>query len=112
VVKLNATDLLEIVKSNLIIQFDDDDSILTSMIVSAINYAEGFQNRATGYYANNDISPATTQAIILLASYFYETRDATGGTFFLSGAGAIGSSANNMWRSVNDLLRLDRDWMV
>ena len=106
---MNTSDLLPLVKKNLIIDFDDDDDMLIGMIAGAINYAEGFQNKEDGYYNKNEMSPATQQGITMLASYFYESRDATGGTFFTNN---VGLSASNMWRSVNDLLRLNRNWQV
>jgi hypothetical protein len=109
---MHASDLLPNVKKNLVLDFDDDDSLLIGMVEGAVNYAEGFQNRGDGYYAENEMPPATAQAVVLLASYFYETRDATGGTFFAGSVGAIGAGGNNMWRAVNDLLRLNRDWKV
>jgi hypothetical protein len=39
--------LLPNVKKNLVLDFDDDDSLLIGMVEGAVNYAEGFQNRGT-----------------------------------------------------------------
>ena len=53
--------------------------------------------------------PATTeQAVIMLASHFYESRDGSTGGFFANSPGA----AQQVWNTVNLLLRLDRDWRV
>ena len=53
--------------------------------------------------------PATTeQAVIMLASHFYESRDgSTGGLF-----GDSLQAASQVWNTVNLLLRLDRNWKV
>ncbi len=53
--------------------------------------------------------PATTeQAVIMLSSHFYESRDGSTGGFFADNTGA----AQQVWNTVNLLLRLDRDWKV
>ena len=50
----------------------------------------------------------TKQGIIMLASYFYESRDGSSGGFFASSAAA----SEQTWKTVNLLLRLDRNWKV
>ena len=40
----NVEDLLQKVKDNLIISFSDDDSLLESNIVAAVDYAEKYRN--------------------------------------------------------------------
>ena len=53
--------------------------------------------------------PATTeQAVIMLASHFYESRDGSTGGFFADNVQA----GQQTWAVVNTLLRLDRDWKV
>ena len=53
--------------------------------------------------------PATTeQAVIMLASHFYESRDGSTGGFFSDNTNA----AQQVWHTVNLLLRLDREWKV
>ena len=53
--------------------------------------------------------PTTTeQAVIMLASHFYESRDGSTGGFF---ADSTNASAQ-VWNTVNLLLRLDRNWKV
>jgi uncharacterized phage protein (predicted DNA packaging) len=103
-------DLLPRVKKNLIIDFSDDDELLAGMVAAAIDYAESFQNRETGHYAENGMPPATEQAVVMLASQYYESRDGSGDTFF--GGGYRSGAAGNAKRAVDDLLRLNRDWKV
>ena len=53
--------------------------------------------------------PLTTeQAVIMLSSHFYESRDGSTGGFFADNTGA----AQQVWNTVNLLLRLDRRWQV
>lgn len=53
--------------------------------------------------------PATTeQAVIMLASHFYESRNGSMSGFFADNPQA----AQQMWNTVNLLLRLDRRWQV
>jgi len=54
------------------------------------------------------MSPTTEQAIIMLASHFYESRDGSTAGFF----GDNPQAASQVWDTVNLLLRLDRDWKV
>lgn len=100
--------LLEKVKANLILDHDEDDALLKSFIAAAIAYSESYQHVAEGYYADNDMPPTTEQAVIMLASHFYESRDGATGGFFADNPQA----AQQVWHTVNLLLRLDRDWKV
>ena len=79
---MTANDLLEQVKQNLIITFSDDDSLIISFISAAISYAEGYQHLEEGYYKENEMSERTRQAIIMLSTHFYESRDGSTGGFF------------------------------
>ena len=105
---MTANDLLSRVKENLIISFDDDDALILSFITAAIEYAESYQHLEANYYANNIMGETTKQGIIMLASYFYESRDGASGGFFASSAAA----SEQTWKTVNLLLRLDRNWKV
>ncbi len=58
--------LLEKVKANLILQHDEDDTLLQSYIIAATAYAESYQKKAEGYYNNNPMHPTTEQAVIIL----------------------------------------------
>lgn len=100
--------LLEKVKANLILNTDIDDEILQEFIHSAISYAESYQKKPVGYYAVNAMPPTTEQAVIMLSSHFYESRDGSTGGFFADNVNA----ATQVWNTVNTLLRLDRNWKV
>ena len=75
-------DLLARVKQNLILSHSADDDLLSSL--------------------------TTEQAVIMLASHFYESRDGSTGGFFADNVQA----GQQVWNTVNLLLRLDRDWKV
>ena len=61
-----------------------------------------------GSYSENPMPPTTEQAVIMLASHFYESRDGSTGGFFADNTNA----AQQVWNTVNLRLRLDRDWKV
>ncbi len=105
---MTANDLLSRVKENLIITFDDDDALIVSFIAAAISYAESYQHVFEGYYISNDPSETTKQGIIMLASYFYESRDGGTGGYFANSPQA----GEQAFKTVNMLLRLDRNWKV
>ena len=102
------TELLQKVKQNLIIEHEADDALLQSYITAAVSYAESYQHVAAGYYDENVMPATTEQAIIMLASHFYESRDGSTGGFFADNVQA----GQQVWNTVNLLLRLDRDWKV
>ena len=102
------TGLLEKVKLNLIIDHTADDILLNSYTTAAVSYAESYQHITEDYYTNNAMSATTEQAIIMLASHFYESRDGSTGGFFVDNVPA----GQQVWNTVNLLLRLDRDWKV
>ena len=101
-------ELLAKVKANLILDHDADDVLLMQYITAAIAYAESYQHIPEGSYSENSMPPTTEQAVIMLASHFYESRDGTTGGFFADNTNA----AQQVWNTVNLLLRLDRNWKV
>lgn len=101
-------ELLQKVKQNLILEHNEDDELLKMYITAAVSYAESYQHISGGYYSENPMPPTTEQAVIMLASHFYESRDASTGGFF---ADSTNASAQ-VWNTVNLLLRLDRRWQV
>ena len=101
-------ELLSKVKENLILEHDADDKLLERFITAAISYAESYQHIPEGYYTENAMPATTEQAVIMLASHFYESRDGSTGGFFADNTNA----AQQVWNTVNLLLRLDRDWKV
>lgn len=105
---MTANELLARVKENLIITFNDDDGLILGFVTAAISYAESYQHITEGTYNVMPMSPTTAQAIVMLASYFYESRDGGTGGFFANTTDA----SEQVWKTVNLLLRMDRNWKV
>jgi len=101
-------ELLLRVKENLILQHDRDDELLLRLIAAAVNYAEGYQHVPDGYYADHPMPPMTEEAVIMLSSHLYESRDGSTGGFFADSA-AAGELARG---TIDKLLRLERRWGV
>jgi len=100
--------LLEKVKANLILDGNADDELLQLYIDAAVSYAESYQHLTAGTYSGAAMPPTTEQAIIMLASHFYESRDGSTGGFW----GDNVQAGQQVWNTVNLLLRLDRVWKV
>src|SRR5574344_1826768 len=100
--------LLEKVKANLILEHDSDDELLQQLITAAVSYAESYQHVPENFYSDNPMPPTTEQAVIMLSSHFYESRDGSTGGFFADNVQA----SQQVWNTVNMLLRLDRSWKV
>ncbi len=101
-------ELLIKVKQNLILEHSADDELISGFITAAVSYAESYQHIEQGYYTNNPMPPTTEQAVIMLSSHFYESRDGSTGGFF----GDSVQAGKQVWDTVNMLLRLDRRWKV
>ncbi len=101
-------ELLIKVKQNLILDHAVDDVLIQSYITAAVSYAESFQHIPAGTYTETTMPPTTEQAVIMLASHFYESRDGSTGGFFADSVQA----GKQVWDTVNNLLRLDREWKV
>ena len=101
-------ELLTKVKQNLILEHSADDVLLVNYITAAVSYAESYQHIEQGYYTDNPMSATTQQAVIMLSSHFYESRDGSTGGFF----GDNVQAGKQVWDTVNMLLRLDRRWIV
>ena len=100
--------LLNKVKANLILEHDADDALLSGYLEAAISYAESYQHLTAGTYEATTMPPTTEQAVIMLASHFYESRDGSTGGFFADSVQA----GQQVWNTVNLLLRLDRSWKM
>ena len=100
--------LLQKLKANLILDHSADDALLEQFLTAAISYAESYQHIPEGTYAEHTMPATTEQAVIMLASHFYESRDGCTGGFFADNPQA----AQQVWNTVNLLLRLDRRWQV
>ena len=101
-------ELLTKVKQNLVLEHSVDDVLLVNYINAAVSYAESYQHLEQGYYTDNPMSATTEQAVIMLSSHFYESRDGSTGGFF----GDNVQAGKQVWDTVNMLLRLDRRWIV
>ena len=101
-------ELLAKVKANLIVEHGADDALILSYILAAVSYAESYQHLPENNYTENAMPPTTEQAVIMLSSHFYESRDGSTGGFFADNVQA----GQQVWNTVNLLLRLDRDWKV
>jgi len=100
------TRLLPKVKANLILEHGADDKLLRDLIRAAVSYAESYQHIAEGHYSKNPMPTTTEQAVIMLSSHFYESRDGSTAGFF----GDSVQAGQQVWNTVNMLLRLDRRW--
>ena len=105
---MDISKLLEKVKQNLILEHSADDSLIEGYITAAVSYAESYQHLPEQYYSDNEMPPTTEQAVIMLSSHFYESRDGSTGGFFSDNVQA----GQQVWNTVNMLLRLDRRWTV
>ena len=102
------SELLNKVKANLILEHTADDALIERFITAAVAYAESYQHISEGYYKENTMPATTEQAVIMLASHFYESRDGSTGGFFADNVQA-GQQVRN---TVNLLLRLAPEWKV
>ena len=98
--------MLPKVKANLILQHDADDELLKGIIRAAVYYAEVYQKKPKGAYSRKAMPPTTEQAVIMLSGHYYESRDGSTAGFF----GDNVQASQQVWNTVNMLLRLDRDW--
>jgi len=101
------TELLTKVKANLILEHGADDELIKGFVRAAVSYAESYQHIKEGFYADNPMPATTEQAVIMLSSHFYESRDGSTAGFF----GDSVQAGQQVWNTVNMLLRLDRRWL-
>lgn len=101
-------ELFEKVKANLILTHTEDDSLLQGYITAAVAYAESYQKKPEGFYTDSLMHPTTEQAVIMLSSHFYESRDGSTGGFFSDNVQA----SQQVWNVVNMLLRLNKDVII
>lgn len=101
-------ELIGLVKQNLIIEHDGDDGLIASFVEAATSYATGYQHLDADFYDSHEMSEATRQGVVMLATHFYESRDGATAGFWADKPEA----ARAVWGAVNTLLRLDRDWKI
>jgi len=101
--------LLPEVKANLIIPMTDttDDALILSEIRSALDWSLGYQRRDLINF-DGIIAPSTRQAVVMLASHMYESRDGSTAGFFGDNVGA----SNQVWETIKKLLVLNKKWEV
>ena len=97
------TALLPRVKANLILTHDEDDEFLCGIIHAALDYAKTYQKRKRW---GKSLPPSTEQAVIMLSTNWYESRDGGTGGFFSNTA----SAANNVSDTVHRLLGVNKEW--
>lgn len=102
---MTAEELLQPLKDNLVVEHDVDDPFLLHCLSSAISYAEGYQKKGPNYYLTKPMTDCTKQAVIVLASFFYESRDGSTAGFFSDSPEA----AKQVWETVKLLLQGDKD---
>ena len=100
--------LIQKVKANLILEHEADDELLEMFIAAAVSYAESYQHVPEKYYTDHPMPPTTEQAIIMLSSHFYESRDGSSGGYF----NADYRASNQVWNAVHLLLRMGREWKM
>jgi hypothetical protein len=94
--------LLPKVKANLILTHYEDDDLLRGIILAALDYARMYQKRERW---GKSLPPSTSQAVIMLASHWYESRDGGTGGFFANTA----SAAKNVIDTVHILLGVNKE---
>lgn len=106
---------IEDVKANLIIDDSTDDIFLGTLINAAVSYAEAYQHLPDGYYTEfcgecgpHNMPERTKQAVIMLVTHWYESRDGGTGGYY----GDSPSVAAQSMTAINQLLILDRNWKV
>lgn len=100
--------IVDKIKANLIVDDNDDDALIAQYAGAAIAYAEGYQHKGAGYYGTHEMTAVTEEAVIMLASHFYESRDGGTGGFFHNSAAA----AERSMLTIDRLLSMDKDWSV
>lgn len=100
--------MLEQLKANLIKEDNADDNLLREILAAAVDYAESVQHLGEGYYTEHAMSSSTRQAVIMLASHWYESRDGGTGGFFQNTPAA----ADSVRKAVDDLLKCKKNWEV
>lgn len=93
---------LSLVKKQLKIDGRYDDALLKDYIASALSYAEGFQGRDYTGENGGGMSDRTKQGLLLLISYWYDSRDG------VSRSQAAANSKDPALAAVENLLYFDK----
>jgi hypothetical protein len=92
------------VKANLVLTHNEDDELLRNIIRAALDYTFTYQKTEKCHR----LPASTEQAVILLSTHFYESRDGSTGGFFADNTNA----ANAVWQTVHRLLAVNKEWAV
>ena len=104
---MNKDSLLEKIKKNLILEHDEDDDLIRSYITAAVSLCRSYQHLEAGTYTEN---PMHLQPNRRLSCYAATSMNQE---MVLRVAFADNTSAGEqVWNTVNLLLRLDRNWKV
>ena len=101
-------DLIDQVKTNLVLTHDLDDTLIAHLIGAATSCATAYQHLPDAHYDPPPRSGTTRQAIITLASHFYEFRGGATAGYWADKP----ETTDAVWNAVNTLPRLDRDWKI
>ena len=102
----HSDELLEKVKKHMIVEHEVDDDLILGFLLAAVSYAESKQKKPMGLYGTQRMPPQTEQAVMMLTTHFYESREGGTGGFFADSAIA----GEKSWEVVNRLLMLDKRW--
>lgn len=89
---------LSLLKSQLNIEHDLDDVLLQHKLEAAFGYCQSY----IGDWIFEPVPAAITQAVLMLAAYWYEIREAA----------VVGGNAYAIPFGVHDLLQAYRRWVV
>jgi hypothetical protein len=95
--------LLPKVKTNLILTHDLDDDLIRGLIRAALDYAKTYQKRRRAW---SSLPPTTEQAVIMLATFWYESRDGGTGGFFAD----TSTAAARVMEVVGQLLQVNKEY--
>ena len=102
-------ELLTKVKANLILEHTADDALAFRVTSPPLFHTRRVISTSRREpIGTRPCRRPRSRPIIMLASHFYESRDGGTGGFFSNTIG----SAQQVWNTVNLLLRLDRNWQV
>jgi hypothetical protein len=96
------TELLPKVKANLILSHDTDDELIRGYIRAALDFAYTYQKLTEVW---KELPPVTGQAVIMLSSHWYESRDGSTGGFFANNT----QGATNAMSAVMRLLEINKE---
>jgi hypothetical protein len=96
--------ILPKVKANLVLTHNEDDELLRNIIRAALDYAFTYQKIEKCHR----LPASSEQAVIILSSHWYESRDGSTGGFFADNSNAV----NSVWQTVHRLLAVNKNIVV